>query len=119
VTLYLEGHRTHSERIRLKPLWYERFPLDIVSEVLLPFGWRDERALHLTLEPGEEVVTRPALESVFQRAEILRRAGPEGPKDLPSPTTRVVPTGGEASSVPEEPPRPAGDGPRGPAREPR
>jgi len=100
LTLYLEGWRTHSERLRIDPPWWERFPLDVVSEVLLPFGWRDERSVHVRLEPGSDVVTLPALESVFQRAEILRRAGPEGPEELPTPIEREVPAGATPPPAP-------------------
>ncbi len=92
VTLYLEGYHTHSEQIELDPPWYARFPLDIVSEVLLPVGWRDHRALHVELSEGQNVEASPALSSVFQRAEILQMAGTEGPRQLPTPVPRSVPS---------------------------
>jgi hypothetical protein len=91
VTLYLDGYHTHAERIRLKPPWYSRFPLDIISEVLLPLGLRDRRVLRVRLEPGQEVVTRPSLRSVLERADVLRRAGPTGPTELPAPQPRELP----------------------------
>ena len=90
VTLYKDGYRTHSERIELKPAWYQRFPVDLVSEVLLPIGLRDRRELSVELQEGERVMALPTLQSVFERADILRRAGPEGPRDLPPPLVREL-----------------------------
>ncbi len=85
VTLYKPGFRTHSEQIELEPPWYEHFPMDFVSEILLPFGWKDERKYHVALVRGSEVMTPPSLRSVIERADALRQAGPEGPRDLPAP----------------------------------
>lgn len=112
-TLRADGYRTHSERIGLKPPWYGRFPLDIVSEVLLPFGWKDRRHLHAELLVGEDRVSLPELRSVFERADILRLAGPEGPRELPPTRPRELPIL-ERDPLAEEPaptdgtPRPAG-----------
>jgi len=91
ITLRLEGYCTHSERIELRGPWYARFPLDIVTEVLVPMGWKDRRHFHVDLMPGDEVVAPPELRSVFERVEILRRAGPEGPIDLPPTRSRELP----------------------------
>ena len=99
VTLYKDGYGTHSERIELKPAWYQRFPMDLVSEVLLPIGLRDQRRLSVELQEGEHVMQLPTLQSVFERADILRRAGPEGPRDLPPPLVRQL----ERVPDPEEP----------------
>ena len=101
MTLYKDGYRTHSEEIELKPPWYLLFPLDIVSEIALPLLWRDKRSLEVTLVQGEERMSSPDLRSVLERAEILRRAGPEGPRNLPDPQPRQLPTASElASSLP-------------------
>ncbi len=108
VTLYLTGYRTHTERIELDPPWYARFPLDLVSEVLLPFGWKDTRRLEVRLEPGEQVVSLPTLRSVFERANILRQAGPDGPRNLPParvrPLERIGDEEGAEPAPAEEPP---------------
>ena len=104
VTLYKEGYLTYSEEIDLSPRWYARFPFDLVSEVLLPFGWKDHRVCHVELVEGEEVMTRPSLRSVFARAEILRNAGPEGPRNFPSPEPRELPALGEEPPEEEEKP---------------
>ena len=95
VTYYLAGYRTYTRRIRLRAPWYARFPLDIVSEVLLPFGFTDRRKVHQDLVQGEEVMSLPSLRSVIERADVLRQAGPEGPRDLPDVRPSVVPSENE------------------------
>ena len=80
VTLRLPGYLTASEVIEMRPPWYGRFPLDLVSEVLVPTGWRDEHLLHVELQPGRSTIERPDLRSVLDRADALRTAGPEGPR---------------------------------------
>ncbi len=86
ITLYLDGYRIQSRRVRLRPPWYLRFPIDLVTEVLLPVGWKDRRSIQFELEPESGTVTEPDLEGVLQRAEFLRRAGVEGPKPIEQPT---------------------------------
>ncbi len=91
VTLYKEGFRTHSERIRMKPPWYARFPVDLFTEVLLPLGIDDHREYSVNLVAGEEMSGSPSLRSVIERADVLREAGPEGPQHLPDRRPRVIP----------------------------
>jgi hypothetical protein len=100
VTFYRPGYRTFSRRIRLKPRWYARFPLDIVSEVLLPLGKTDRRKVHHDLVQGEEVMSLPSLRSVIERANALRHSGPEGPRDLPEVRPAVVPSEPEPPAEP-------------------
>ena len=83
ITLYKSGFKSQSQLVELKPPWYGRFPLDIFTEVLFPFGWRDRHTRKLVLEPVPESVTAPDLEAVLRKAESLRLAGPEGPSILP------------------------------------
>jgi hypothetical protein len=80
LTYYLDGYLTHSEVIEMEPPWYGRFPLDIISEILIPLGWRDEHPHHAILVRGSSTIDEPDLESVLSRAETLRTAGPEGPR---------------------------------------
>jgi hypothetical protein len=91
ITLYKEGYRTESEAVELDPPWYARFPVDIVSEVFLPIGWRDRRKYHVDLIEGEDVLGAPTLRSVIERAGVLRHAGPEGPQNLPDPEPAELP----------------------------
>jgi PEGA domain-containing protein len=106
VTFYLPGYRTQSEQIRLKPPWYFRFPLDIITEVFLPLGLTDRRVYHQDLVQGEEVMSLPSLRSVIERANVLRQSGPEGPRHLPEVRPQEVPSGAEPEPEPE--PKPEG-----------
>jgi hypothetical protein len=98
LTFYLAGYRTESRKVRLRAPWHARFPLDIVTEVLLPIGLTDRRKVHAELVRGQEVMSIPSLRSVIERANYLRQSGPEGPRDLPELTPSIVP------SEPEPPP---------------
>jgi hypothetical protein len=109
LTFYLPGYRTTSRRVRVKPRWYSRFPLDLVTEVLLPFGATDRRKIHEDLVRGEEVMSLPSLRSVLERARALREAGPEGPREFPHTRPAVVPS--EPGPPKEE--KEEEDGPRG------
>jgi len=91
VSLHKDGFRARSDQIRLGAPWYFRFPVDIVTEVFLPFGWKDRRVYHVDLAPGEEVMSQPSLRSVIERANVLRQAGPEGPRQLPEIRPQEVP----------------------------
>lgn len=90
VTLYRDGYRSASKLIELRPSWYGRFPFDILSEVVVPVGWKDRKFVDVTLEPESGEVTEPDLEAVLERAESLRMATPEGPLKLP-PRTNTSP----------------------------
>ena len=103
LTFHLAGYRTASRRVHLRPKWYARFPLDIVTEVLLPFGLKVRRRVHQELVPGEEVMSLPSLRSVIERANALRHAGPEGPRDLPELTPSIVPSEAEPAEPGAEP----------------
>ena len=100
VTIYKEGFRSKTKLIEIKPPWYGRFPFDIVSEVLLPFGWRDRHDVKMQLVPESGTVTMPDLESVLQRAESLRLAEPTGPRPVLAPKK---PAPEPAPKPPEEP----------------
>jgi hypothetical protein len=88
ILLLKEGYGTASLRVELQPPWYARFPVDLVSEVLVPVGWKDHHSVHAVLVQGEDRLSMPTLRSVLDRAEALRRAGPEGPGELP-PSVRA------------------------------
>jgi hypothetical protein len=87
LSIYREGYRTYSRLVELDPPWYGRFPLDIVTEVLVPIGWRDHHEVHVNLQPGVAVLLEPDLQDILDRAEAMRRAGPEGPLRKPARAT--------------------------------
>lgn len=108
LTLRKDGYLTWSSRVEVEAPWYGRFPWDLFSEVIFPIGWKDRHEYHVELEPGVEQISLPDLRTVLDRADALRRAGPDGPKDLPPRRQRplVQPDLGEEVELP--PPDPGG-----------
>lgn len=107
LALQLEGHQVHVEKLAVEPPWYGTFPWDLFSEVLIPVGWEDVHAVHRVLVPGVPEPSEPDLRSVLERAEALRRAGPDGPRRLPPPWSPERP---EAPAQPTPAAAPAPDG---------
>lgn len=58
--------------------WYEMFPIDFVSEALVPLRLRDERNYVYTLEPALMVPT----DQLLQRADTVRTMGRNPPPDV-------------------------------------
>ena len=116
ITLYLEGYLSYSEAVDVQPPWYAYFPLDFLSEIVFPIGWHDRHKLKVKMEPGDSRIQAPDLIGVLERAEIMRRAGPEGPqmkakqaRTLPRETSGTAPDPLPAPTPPEPVP-PAGGG---------
>jgi len=99
VTVSLSGRATWTRNVRLKAPWYGRFPVDVVSEILLPIGWVDRHSVHAALQPQEGAVADPQLQAVLARARALR-ATMEGAPRLPAPEPPEKPS--------EQPPEPPG-----------
>ncbi len=108
VTVSKPGFRTQSHQVSIVSPWYARFPIDIVSEVFIPVGWTDHHTIALTLERGLDKITAPDIRSVLDRAEVLRRAGPAGPRALPP--TRMTSLGRPAEAPEIDGEREAVDG---------
>lgn len=96
VTWYLDGYRTESRLVPIRAPWFARFPIDIFSEVLIPVGWKDKHPVHEELVRGDAPVLMPELRAVIDRAEMIRRAGPGGPSQLPP----ANPAGQTAADLP-------------------
>ena len=92
VTLYKQGYRTASRLVPIESPWYATFPIDIVTEVLIPVGWKDIRRVDIAMEQDSGPVTRPDLAAVLQRAESLRLAEPSGPRPSTIPPPKPKPT---------------------------
>jgi hypothetical protein len=73
VTLYLPGYRTWSKAIEFEPPWYGRFPLDILTQVLIPLGLDDDHPVEVDLVPDDGERGDPDLEAFVQRAQERRR----------------------------------------------
>lgn len=107
-TFYREGYRPKSQLIELKRPWWATFPLDLVTEILLPFGWRDRTSVLVKLEPELGEVSEQETREVLRRAEALRRAGPDGPRPLPAdePLLPDEPVEAAPPAAEPEPPKP-------------
>jgi len=66
LVLELKKHRVVREIITLNPPWWQIFPLDFVTDVLVPFRIRDRSEVGFTLEPAKA--------SPEERDEMKRRA---------------------------------------------
>lgn len=82
IKLVKDGYETKTINQRISTPWYEVFPLDFISEVIVPWRVRDERNYVYSLEPQTMVSNDQLLERAAQvRAEgknpperVLRRA---------------------------------------------
>jgi len=109
ISLFHEGYATSTTILPIRPPWYARFPVDILTEVVFPIGWRDRRRLHVQLVPGTDKAARLDLRSVLERAEAMRHAGPSGPRSLPTlsneaNTAEDAPRDPSAPGAPPTPP---------------
>ncbi len=68
VTLRARGRLSHRELKALDPPWYEMFPLDLFSEMVVPWRMRDVHAVEVVLTPSPSEVTEA------QRADLERRS---------------------------------------------
>lgn len=83
IRLVKDGYETLTVRQPFPLPWYQYFPLDFVTENLVPWEIRDERVVDLAMQPAG--VTPP--ESVVARAEQARLSAGSLP---PAPTPQVV-----------------------------
>lgn len=75
LSLYKETYRTYSERLDLRAPWWARFPIDLVTEVLLPLRLDDvrEQRIILSADVGESEATVATQE--FVEHALKARAG--------------------------------------------
>ncbi|MFM9059822.1 MAG: PEGA domain-containing protein [Planctomycetaceae bacterium] len=98
VRLVKDGYETLTVRQPIPLPWYEIFPLDFVTENLIPWEIRDERVIDLAMQPAS---TEPA-ESVVARAEQARLAA--GSLPPVAPAAAVVPAPPASQPIPAPPP---------------
>ena len=71
LVIELRGYRIVRETIVLRPPWWQFFPLDLITDVVLPFTVTDQVEVSYSLEreraSGEEV------EPILKRADELRK----------------------------------------------
>jgi hypothetical protein len=80
IRLVKDGYETLTVRQPFPVPWYEYFPLDFVSENLIPWEIRDERVVDLAMAPA--AATPPEL--VVARAEQARLAAGSLPPTVPA-----------------------------------
>ncbi len=98
IRLVKDGYETLTVRQPFPVPWYEIFPLDFVTENLVPWEVRDERVVDLAMQPAAS--TPP--ESVVARAEQVRLAAGSLPASSAAPAAPALPP--QPQSVPALPP---------------
>jgi hypothetical protein len=94
--LVKDGCATLIVEERVRPPWYEYFPLDFIAENLIPFTLRDVRYFKYTLQPAPVVTP----EAVLQQGEQLRERG----KTIGTPAPATVQPAAVAPPVTFGPP---------------
>ena len=98
VTLRHRGRRAVDATESLAPPWYERFPVDLVTDVLLPAHITDARRLEYKLEPA----TPRAAEEVLADAVAARARLRELAPSAPAPEPAVAPAPGSSAAPANE-----------------
>jgi hypothetical protein len=111
VTARAPGHYSRREYIALEPPWYQIFPLDFVSEVLIPWNIEDVHELDLTLAPSPPEMDSALQKELRAKAEALRAANAAAPAQaVPPPAAPApAPEPAEKEKAPT-PPTPVPDG---------
>lgn len=71
ITIVKPGYQTLHDRKCISTPWYEYFPLDFISENLIPWRIRDVRCFNYVLEP----LKAPDIEALRARSDQLRAQG--------------------------------------------
>lgn len=110
-TLIKDGFETLKTKERIRPPWYQWFPLDFVSEVLVPFQIEDVHRFNYTMAPLQAV--RP--DEQMSRAQVLREKGKSIGTPLPAPPPNIPPSPGQPPIFAAPGTLPSGAVPPGPA----
>jgi len=71
ITLRSPGHLSHRELNTLSPPWYELFPLDFFSDLILPFTLRDVHPVEVVLVPSPSQMDESQQKELDKKAEEL------------------------------------------------
>lgn len=82
LVLELRGYTLIRQQVVLNPPWWQITPLDLVTDVVIPFTIRDRMAVSYTLETAP--VSREEVDAVLQKADELRKKA-EAPSPPPKP----------------------------------
>jgi len=72
VALRAPGHYYHREFVSLDPPWYEVFPIDLVSELMLPWMVRDVHTVEVALVPAPPEMTDAERAALEEKAKAMR-----------------------------------------------
>ena len=95
VTLYLENYLVWSEAVAIEAPWWGTFPLDLITDNLVPWRLSDEHEVAVALTPAAD---RPGVEGVDA---FLQRAASTHVRERQQARQRSAP-----SSSQEDPPGP-------------
>lgn len=93
ITLIKDGYETLHVKEKIRTPWYQYFPLDFVTENLVPWKISDVRRLRYNMQPLQPVRS----EDVLNRAQGLRDQGrligdqPYAPRPAPTPVPPMPP----------------------------
>jgi hypothetical protein len=87
-TLVKPGYETLHVRQKIGTPWYEFFPLDFISETLIPWRIHDVRRFQYTMQPAHS----PSAAEVLPKADNLRNRGHSlQPVETPQSTVPTLP----------------------------
>lgn len=76
-TLVKDGFETTNVSARIRPPWFQIFPLDFISENVYPFHVQDNRRLRFDMQP----IAQPNTTELLNKASGLRERG----RAIPTP----------------------------------
>jgi hypothetical protein len=74
-TLVKDGYQTTVVEEKASPPWYDFFPVDFVSENLIPFTFRDVRRVNAPMQPLQILPPEPVLKSAIDLRDYGRTIG--------------------------------------------
>ncbi len=93
-TIRREGYETLTVKEYVAAPWYEWFPLEFVSEVLVPWQIQDKQRFHYDLKP-QQAPSPKEVEDMLYRSGLLRQQGRSiGVPLAPAPAPVTVPPNG-------------------------
>lgn len=87
IRLVKDGYETLTVEQRFWPPWYEVFPLEVITENLVPYEFRDERNLMFSLVPQRLT----PIDQLLERGENLRQGSRSQIFTVPAAAAVAVP----------------------------
>ena len=112
LTLYEPDSRLYSEPVELVAPWWTRFPVDILTELLLPIQLDDRQRVHVSLLPASGEEAEPITASFVEEAIRVRAEARAKADELDR--ARPLEAGAPPAPDPEPGPAPAPESEVGP-----